>query len=362
MKLSKVFNHKFVLGSCNLIFMLCGIVLLSTGFYLFTDSPRILLSRLLISATEQHRTPLSELEQPLFHYVAFGLTSAGLVAIIASLLGCWATCMNTYCVLTMYFLIILSLLIAEFGVCLMITAWPQCLGLNLNETAMVKALQGSYGVPGHEQFTAAMDLAQTIFECCAINTSINYDTSLWKLQSLGKKELTVPITCCKLQNRYEFSAYLDPIPVNATLCQALQANDYEKSRHLDGCLHKIEVWYREQYFLFLCAGLIVAVVEFCVLLSIILSCTKLPRKNHLPKPTPIRAHTLPPLPMAGLPSSHRRIVRDNIYEHDLPTPIPVPTLRETYLQPKEYAKHRQDIPTNFNANSHYYQISKSYLV
>ncbi|ETN57759.1 tetraspanin [Anopheles darlingi] len=329
MKLSKVFNHKFVLGSCNLIFMLCGIVLLSTGFYLFTDSPRILLSRLLISATDQHRTPLSELEQPLFHY---------------------------------YFLIILSLLIAEFGVCLMITAWPQCLGLNLNETAMVKALQGSYGVPGHEQFTAAMDLAQTIFECCAINTSINYDTSLWKLQSLGKKELTVPITCCKLQNRYEFSAYLDPIPVNATLCQALQVNDYEKSRHLDGCLHKIEVWYREQYFLFLCAGLIVAVVEFCVLLSIILSCTKLPRKNHLPKPAPVRPHTLPPLPMAGLPS-HRRIVRDNIYEHDLPTPIPVPTLRETYIQaPKEYAKHRQDIPTNFNANSHYYQISKSYLV
>lgn len=115
----------------------------------------------------------------------------------------------------------------------MITAWPQCLGLNLDETAMVKALQGSYGVPDHEQFTAAMDLAQTIFECCAINTAINYDTSLWKLQSLGKKELTVPLTCCRLQNRYEFSAYLDPIPMNLTLCQALQPHDYEGNRHLD---------------------------------------------------------------------------------------------------------------------------------
>ncbi|XP_052861344.1 CD151 antigen [Anopheles cruzii] len=354
MKLGSVFNHKFVLGSCNFIFMLCGITLLSTGFYLFTDSPRILLSRLLISATDQHRTPLSELEQPLFYYVAFGLTTAGLVAIIASLLGCWATCMNTYCVLTMYFLIILALLIAEFGVCLMITAWPQCLGLNLNETAMVKALQGSYGVPGHEQFTAAMDLAQTIFECCSINTSINYDTSLWKLQSLGKKELTVPLTCCKLENRFEFSAYLDPIPINSTLCQALQAHDYEKSRHLDGCLHKIEVWYREQYFLFLCAGLIVAVVEFCVLLSIILSCTKLPRKT----PLPVRANPLPAIPIPGLPTNRR--VLDNIYEHDLPTPIPVTTLRQSYIQPKEYTKHRQDLP--FNSNTHYYQISKSYLV
>ncbi|XP_041781616.1 CD151 antigen-like isoform X1 [Anopheles merus] len=356
MKLSKVFNHKFVLASCNLIFMLCGITLLSTGFYLFTDSPRILLSRLLISASDQQKTPLSELEQPLFHYVAFALTVAGLVAIIASLIGCWATCMNTYCVLSMYFLIILSLLVAEFGVCLMITAWPQCLGLNLNETAMVKTLQANYGVPGNEQFTAAMDLAQTIFECCAINTSINYDTSLWKLQSLGNKELTVPLTCCKLMNRFEFTAYLDPVPLNATLCQALQTQDYEKSRHLDGCLHKIELWYREQYFLFLCAGLIVAVVEFCVLLSIILSCTKLPRKNHAAQM--LRTNPLPHIPIPALPANRR--VRDNIYEHELPTSIPVPTIRETYIQPKEYAKQRSDAA--FNNNSHYYQISKSYLV
>ncbi|XP_055532357.1 CD151 antigen isoform X2 [Wyeomyia smithii] len=322
---------------------------------MFTDAPRILLSRLLISTTEQHRTALSELEQPLFYYVALGLTIAGLVAITASLLGCWASCMNTYCILTIYFLIILCLLVAEFGVCLMITAWPQCLGLNLDETAMVKALQGSYGVPGYEQFTAAMDLAQTIFECCAVNTAINYDTSLWKLQSLGKKELTVPLTCCKLQNRYEFSAYLDPIPTNLTLCQALQPNDYETSRHLDGCLHKVEVWYREQYFLFLCAGLIVAVVEFCVLLSIILSCTKLPRKIGAMSP-----ERIPPSGALVRPPG-RFGVRDNIYERDLPTPIPVPTVRETYIQPtKDYTKPRHDNP--FNTGSHYYQISKSYLV
>ncbi|XP_055625082.1 CD151 antigen [Toxorhynchites rutilus septentrionalis] len=356
MKLSKIFNHKFVLGSCNLIFMLCGITLLATGFYMFTDAPRILLSRLLISTTEHHKTLLSELEQPLFYYVALGLTMAGLVAITASLLGCWATCMNTYCVLTFYFLIIMTLLIAEFGVCLMITAWPQCLGLNLDETAMVKALQGSYGVPGHEQFTAAMDLAQTIFECCAINTAINYDTALWKLQSLGKKELTVPLTCCKLQNRYEYGAYLDPIPRNLTLCQALQPHDYEGHRHLDGCLHRIDIWYREQYFMFLCAGLMVAVIEFCVLLSIILSCTKLPRKSAI---VDTRDRLQPGVALVSHPSG-RLSVRDNIYERELPTPVPVPSIRDTYIQPKEYTKSRHEIP--FNTGSHYYQISKSYLV
>jgi hypothetical protein len=104
----------------------------------------------------------------------------------------------------------------------MIMAWTQCLGLNLNKTAMVKSLQGKYGVPGEEQFKAAIDLVQTVFECCAINTSINYDTSLWKLQNFRRKELTVPLTCCKLLNRNEYSAYLDPQPLNVTQCQSVQ--------------------------------------------------------------------------------------------------------------------------------------------
>lgn len=111
--------------------------------------------------------------------------------------------------------------------------WPQCLGLTLNVTAMVKTLQGYYGIPGEEQFTAAMDLAQVKFECCGINTSINYDTSLWKLQGLGKKELTVPLTCCHLENKEDKWAYLDPKPINTTLCQALQLHDYEKHRYID---------------------------------------------------------------------------------------------------------------------------------
>lgn len=132
------------------------------------------------------------------------------------------------------------------------------------------------------------------------------------------------------------------------------SHDSSHSSDFQGCLHKIEVWYREQYFLFLCAGLIVAVVEFCVLLSIILSCTKLPRKSASMSP-----ERLPPTAALMRPSGQIG-VRDNIYERDLPTPIPVPTIRETYLQPKEYTKARHEIP--FNTGSHYYQISKSYLV
>lgn len=56
-----------------------------------------------------------------------------------------------FCSIIQYFLVVLMLLLIEFGVCLMITLWPQCLGLNLDETIMVKVLQGGYGVPGKEQ-------------------------------------------------------------------------------------------------------------------------------------------------------------------------------------------------------------------
>lgn len=121
----------------------------------------------------------------------------------------------------------------KFSLCIVITLWPQSLGLNFNATEMVKILQGSYGVPGFEAYTVAMDFAQTYMDCCAINDSINYDTSLWRLQKFGKNELTVPLTCCDLMNKFEVNSYLDPIAVNETLCQSLVPMDFQKGRHVE---------------------------------------------------------------------------------------------------------------------------------
>lgn len=50
-----------------------------------------------------------------------------------------------------YFLVVLSLLLVEFAFCSMATVWPQCIGLSLDESVLVKLLQSSYGVPGKEQ-------------------------------------------------------------------------------------------------------------------------------------------------------------------------------------------------------------------
>lgn len=52
-------------------------------------------------------------------------------------------------------------LLAECGVYAVVSIWPNCLGLAVAPGELSRTLQREYGVAGHEQFTAAVDLAQT---------------------------------------------------------------------------------------------------------------------------------------------------------------------------------------------------------
>lgn len=97
---------------------------------------------------------------------------------------------------------------------------------------MIKALQGHYGISGKEHLTVAIDLTQTLFECCAISSDTNYDTSLWRLQGLGHRSLAVPLSCCQLRNSDNKKAYLDPQPLNLTTCQVIQKFSFESTRHI----------------------------------------------------------------------------------------------------------------------------------
>lgn len=47
--------------------------------------------------------------------------------------------------------------------------WPQLLGIDVRPARLIRALQRSYAVPGREQFTAALDLAQTTVSSFEIN-------------------------------------------------------------------------------------------------------------------------------------------------------------------------------------------------
>lgn len=52
-------------------------------------------------------------------------------------------------------------LVGECAVYATAWVWPNCLGLEVDPEILTKSLQRNYGNAGQEQFTAAIDLAQT---------------------------------------------------------------------------------------------------------------------------------------------------------------------------------------------------------
>jgi hypothetical protein len=53
-------------------------------------------------------------------------------------------------------------LVGECAIYVIAWAWPNCLGLEVNPEDLTRSLQKNYGNTGQEQFTSAIDLAQTL--------------------------------------------------------------------------------------------------------------------------------------------------------------------------------------------------------
>lgn len=202
-------------------------------------------------------------------------------------------------------------------------------------------------------------MAQTKFKCCAINSDINYDTSLWRLQGYGQRDWAVPLTCCFLRNRDESQSHLDPKPENLTMCQSLQKHEHNLARHSDGCLDALEEWYRSHYITFLGGSTVMAIVEFAVLLSIILSCARTNRRRvaltttgtsmttHALDSRPAKKRQAPQQPVFSSPN-------DNTYMNSV-------------TSEQSCATHLPDLSPQKSFNDtetaiHPFHISKSYLV
>ncbi|GLH08830.1 Tetraspanin [Gryllus bimaculatus] len=230
----------------------CGVALVCFGGLLLTDEHRVLLSRL---AGPNHPLP-----HPMFYYLSLGMMSTGLLCCAIGILGCWASCGRK------------STLGALVAVC------PQYLGIGMSSSQLLEVLQHNYGVPGQEQVTAALDLTQTKMECCGINNAQDYGTSWWHLKELGQRDLQVPLSCCLTNKTIDNPrAFLDPQPANITLCQAPQEDMFIKGRYTDGCLEKLQEWFRQQIAIFLAMSLTLVLVELSALLSAILACVREPR-------------------------------------------------------------------------------------
>ncbi|XP_047522416.1 CD82 antigen [Pieris napi] len=267
MKLKKIASANVLFGCFNSVFFVCGFAQVVCGFFLLCDTRRILLSRLLA-------TPEDGLEEPPFYYVALALLASGLTICTLASLGVWATCMPGYIVLTFYFLVVLSLLLCDCAAGVISAIWPRCFGIQNTRGGSVGALQGYYGVPDYEDFTTAVDLAQTELKCCGMTSARNYDMSIWQLRRLGPRGMSVPLSCC-VQGEEE--SYLNPAPVNQSRCQGVTPN--AQFRYVPGCLMKLEDWYQDQYFILMIALFVGAIFKLGILLTTVFSCIQL-RKHR----------------------------------------------------------------------------------
>ncbi|XP_021204850.1 CD151 antigen isoform X1 [Bombyx mori] len=203
--------------------------------------------------------------------------AAGLTMCATAALGCWATYLPGYAALSIYFLIVLSLLLCECAGGVLAAVWPRCLGLENARGGSVGALQSYYAMPDFEQFTASVDLAQTELQCCGMTDARNYDMSVWQLRRLGPRGMAVPLSCC-VQIEENIS-YLNPMPVNLSRCQEYQPNPVY--RHVPGCIGKLEEWYQKQYFVLMLSIFIFAVFKLGVLLSTVFSCIRLRQRRQV---------------------------------------------------------------------------------
>ncbi|CAG9563591.1 unnamed protein product [Danaus chrysippus] len=254
---------KLLFGTCNTILFCCGFAKVVCGFLLLSDSKRILLSRLLVS-------PDSALDEPPFYYLSLALLATGLTVCAVSALGVWATYLPGYAILTIYFLLIVGLLVCECAGGAAAATWPRCVGgggaPDGARGGAVGALQGYYAVPDYEHFTTAVDLAQTELKCCGMTGARNYDLSSWQLRRLGPRGLSAPLSCCVQRAG---GSFLDPAPLNGSRCQEVTENEF---RHSSGCLSKIEEWYQEQYLVFMLSLFSVVIFKLVILLSTVYSC------------------------------------------------------------------------------------------
>lgn len=146
------------------------------------------------------------------------------------------------------------------------------------------------------------------------------------------------------------------------MCQSLQKHEHNLARHSDGCLDALDEWYRSHYITFLGGGLVVAIVEFAVLLSIILSCARTNRRRVALTTTGTTMSTnvvhSRPAKKRRVPTPQPQIIftspNDNVYMNSVASEHS----GATHLHDLNAQKRFHETETAI----HPYHISKSYLV
>ncbi|GFQ90475.1 CD9 antigen [Trichonephila clavata] len=237
---------KGVLISFNLIFWLSGCALIAFGIFILIEEEKSTLFRLFqVDENYAH-----------LQYLAFAFIGIGGLVFIVGFFGCCGAMQENKCMLVAYFIFLFIILGCELAVGVLAVVFQEK-GTSELEEKFKETLKTKYGLD--QPITQAIDLAQTKFECCGVRDGSDYADSSWRRKLNDEKNVSP--TCCVLRNAGQPGAYLDPQPLNESMCQKEQDGMNMRFRHQTGCKIKLEEYLKEESMLFLGLGCIVSALE-----------------------------------------------------------------------------------------------------
>ncbi|XP_053206364.1 CD151 antigen-like [Panonychus citri] len=230
---------KLLLLIFNAIFWSSGIIFFSLGIFFLVEDERSLLFGLFANQTTSYALP---------QYLAWASIAIGSAIFIIGFCGCCGALkdLRFLLILFMAFLFIIFALELTVGVLAVVFQEKVVAELKLKLT---DKLQKQYGY--NDALTAAIDLAQTKYECCGIGGPEDYRLSVWRNQSVGGQGNTLVKTCCTLINMKEKHSYINPRPIDYEKCKSNFPDTY---RHNKGCESALEAFIRTECLVFIIIG------------------------------------------------------------------------------------------------------------
>ncbi|KAJ6219474.1 hypothetical protein RDWZM_005286 [Blomia tropicalis] len=233
---------KLLLLVFNTLFWASSIVLFALGIYFLVEDERSNLFRLF-------STP--KFNFALLQFLAWAFVFTGLIAFVVAFFGCCGALKNNRCLLVIYIVLLMLTFALQLTVGILAIIFQEKVITEL-KIDLPNKLQREYGL--QSSFTAAVDLAQTKFECCGIDSPADYERSVWVLQRMNGPHGQVSRTCCLLHNKFESKSHINPRPINETMCQSKIAQENRLYRNQKGCLHTLESFIRSESIVFVILG------------------------------------------------------------------------------------------------------------
>nr|XP_054761699.1 tetraspanin-18-like [Lytechinus pictus] len=224
---------KYLLIIFNVLFFLVGIALLAVGIWVIVQPYQIAI--------------LEILDNPLIQNSAYLIIAIGSFIIVVSALGCCGACMNSKCMLVIYFIIILIIFIAQLVGCALVLAYRSKVD-DFVTNSLSSTMDLYEGEAANDTTSTAWNAIQILLECCGTDGYEDWADSTWvndtdpTIAIDGTSyDQTYPATCCVFVDKYTIiSGGYWPTAVNISSCMGIQGPLSNDTLNTGGCYNAFQ--------------------------------------------------------------------------------------------------------------------------